>query len=179
MNNKICSYADKIPAFTEGDLCADEMAGMEKHLNECEECSIYLKEMNSLTEELRTLPLVSVSDEFTDKVMNRIKQEKIGRAYPGVQSYIIGIILASVVFGIYSLLSRPGYSFILPFSGLLGSITTFLSEPLRAEALAIIITGVWSIISSASPFIIANLFIIAILVYAFRNKKIPVSIETA
>ncbi len=179
MNKKSCSFWDKIPAFSEGDLSDNEMAEMEIHINQCEKCRLYLEEMDSLTEELRALPSISVSDEFTGKVMNRLKQEKIGKAHPGLQSYIIGIILAGVVFGLYSLLSHRVYASGFPLSELLGSFTTFLSEPLHAEALAIIITGIWGIISSAAPFVVVNLFIITILAYAFRNKRIPVSVETA
>lgn len=177
MNKKICPFLDKLSAYSEGDLSTTEMEKVDLHLDQCEECREYLEEMSSLVEDLKTLPSVSVSDEFTGKVMAQVKREKIGSARQEGRSYIIGIILAFVIYGLHSLLSHKGYQSAAVLTGLFGAITAFLSEPSQAEAVAIIVTGVWGIISGAAPFIIANLLIITFLACILRNKRIPVNVE--
>ena len=177
MSKKECPFKYKIPSYTEGDLSHEEMAHIKNHIENCEECRLYEEELNSLTDQLRELPQLTVSQEFTGKVMSRIKAEKIGEKHASPLTFIITVILSAVLYFL-STLSQSRAVNISFFGDLINSYVAFISDPAGAEAVMVILRGMAAVVSFTAPFIIVNLVIISLLAYVLKNRKIPVNIES-
>ncbi|MCK4259857.1 MAG: DUF4349 domain-containing protein [Halanaerobiales bacterium] len=64
-----------LPLYVDGGLDIDEIELIEKHIKECEECSIELAEYQKNYDLLSTVEEVEVSDEFLFSVMEKVQGE--------------------------------------------------------------------------------------------------------
>ena len=70
LNNK-----EQLSAYLDGIMTAEEKRLIEEHLSTCEHCKTTLSELKKTQEALRNLEEVEPPPWFTQKIMNRVREE--------------------------------------------------------------------------------------------------------
>ena len=76
---KCAHIEEKLSAYLEGFVTAEEKGLIEEHLTTCERCSAALSDLKKTQEVLRNLEEVEPPPWFTQKVMARVREESVSR----------------------------------------------------------------------------------------------------
>ena len=75
-----CAHCkEQLSTYLDGIMTAEEKKLIEEHLSTCEQCSLALSELKKTQETLRNLEEVEPPPWFTQKIMNRVREEAESR----------------------------------------------------------------------------------------------------
>ncbi len=94
-----CS-SSQLNAYVDRRLSIDETKAVNEHLNGCPECRVALRTIRHLDSALRSMPLVRVSPDFTNKVMGSLyviqKSPFLFRVVEKV-AYVFGLFIVAAI----------------------------------------------------------------------------------
>jgi hypothetical protein len=173
-NHKCPSHED-ISRYLESELNEEETGRIEEHLEKCSDCKEFEISLKRISKELLALPAVSVSPEFTQKVMERTKKEKMGsekNLLNQIKSLVI-VIGTAVLLGMIPLNSNHETILLTPvFRG----IFEFFSDPVKRESFDIIFRGVSGMLQIPLILVFTNIVLLSVLAAALWKKRIPVKV---
>jgi hypothetical protein len=74
----ICAHCkEQLSTYLDGTITTEEQERIEEHLSTCEQCRAVLSELKKTRETLRNLEEIEPPPWFTQKVMNRVRQEAV------------------------------------------------------------------------------------------------------
>jgi anti-sigma factor RsiW len=127
MNSNHCS-SSQLNAHVDRRLSVDETEAVNEHLNGCHECRVSLRTIRYLDSEFRSIPLVRVSPDFTNKVM--------GGLYVAQKSPFLFRVVEKVayVFGLFIVVAIMVTAFVV--TGVIDMAQVAESQSVTAEMLS-------------------------------------------
>lgn len=98
-------YEERIMEYLDGALDARRKRDLEQHLSKCVHCSEFLEAMQRQYAMLSDLPLLSPGQDFTQKVMTKIYNEKAERNIPiviAIPALLLAILAVTILLAPYN-----------------------------------------------------------------------------
>lgn len=98
-------YEERIMEYLDGALDARGKRDLEQHLSKCVHCSEFLEAMQRQYAMLSDLPLLSPGQNFTQKVMTKIYNEKAERNIPivmAIPALLLAILAVTILLAPYN-----------------------------------------------------------------------------
>lgn len=98
-------YEERIMEYLDGALDARGKRDLEQHLSKCVHCSEFLEAMQRQYAMLSDLPLLSPGQDFTQKVMTKIYNEKAERNIPivmAIPALLLAILAVTILLAPYN-----------------------------------------------------------------------------